>query len=104
VDAGEEYDTAAARDLRQELGTGATLERVVKLPASERTGQEFIWLYRGRHNGPFRLAPSEIELGEFFPAELVDAWVAARPQEFAPGFLECWTAWRAAEAEGKVAR
>ncbi len=92
VDAGEEYDTAAARELQEELGVSAELERVAKLPASERTGQEFIWVYRGRHNGPFRLEPREIELGEFFPADLVTAWAKARPQEFAPGFLECWKA------------
>jgi 16S rRNA (adenine1518-N6/adenine1519-N6)-dimethyltransferase len=96
VDAGEDYDVAAIRELEEELGVTTELQRVVKLPASEQTGQEFIWLYRGRHDGPFRLAPSEIELGEFFPPELVDRWTAARPQEFAPGFLECWRAYRAA--------
>lgn len=92
VDAGEEYDEAASRELGEELGVSADLERLVKLPASERTGQEFIWVYRGRHNGPFRLARQEIELGEFFPPELVAAWVAARPADFAPGFIECWKA------------
>lgn len=97
VDAGEDYDEAAARELEEELGVSAPLERVLKLPASERTGQEFIWLYRGRHNGPFRLARSEIELGEFFAPELVSAWAKARPDDFAPGFLECW-----ATAAGKL--
>ncbi|HMJ06403.1 MAG TPA: hypothetical protein VK474_09140, partial [Chthoniobacterales bacterium] len=67
-----------------------------KLPASDRTGQEFIWLYHGRHNGPFQLAPSEIDDGGFFPVELVTAWLAARPSEFAPGFAECWKAFLAA--------
>lgn len=90
VDAGEEYDEAAKRELREELGVTAALERIAKLPASARTGQEFIWVYRGRHDGPFRLARSEIELGEFFPPELVTAWLRARPNEFAPGFAECW--------------
>ena len=92
VDAGEEYDAAAARELEEELGVSAPLERVLKLPASDRTGQEFIWLYRGRHDGPFRLARSEIELGEFFAPELVSAWLKARPNDFAPGFAECWNA------------
>lgn len=95
VDAGEEYDQAAARELREELGIDASLQRVAKLSASERTGQEFIWLYRGRHDGPFRLARSEIELGEFFAPELVAQWVEARPDDFAPGFVECWKAFRA---------
>ncbi|MFN2508533.1 MAG: 16S rRNA (adenine(1518)-N(6)/adenine(1519)-N(6))-dimethyltransferase RsmA [Chthoniobacterales bacterium] len=95
VNAGEDYDETAARELEEELGVSAALERVAKLPASERTGQEFIWLYRGQHNGPFRLAPSEIEYGDFFPPEIVQGWVQARPEDFAPGFLECWRAWSA---------
>ena len=90
VDVGEEYDQAAERELTEELGVRAPLKRVAKLPASERTGQEFIWLYRGRHNGPFRLARSEIDAGEFFPPDLVGAWLTARPGDFAPGFVECW--------------
>ena len=92
VDAGEDYDVAAARELQEELGVTAALKRIVKLPASERTGMEFIWLYRGRHNGPFQLARNEIELGRFFPPELVTAWLHARPTDFAPGFAECWEA------------
>lgn len=92
VDAGEEYDAAAVRELHEELGVSTPLRRVAKLPASARTGQEFIWIYEGRHDGPFRLARSEIELGDFFPTRLVTAWLQARPTDFAPGFLECWSA------------
>ena len=92
VGAGEDYDETAVRELQEELGVIATLTRLVKLDCSERTGWEFIWLYRGEHDGPFTLARPEIEHGEFFPVEIVDRWVNARPQEFAPGFLECWKA------------
>jgi 16S rRNA (adenine1518-N6/adenine1519-N6)-dimethyltransferase len=95
VDAGEEYARAAARELQEELGVTAELQGVAKLPASEETGQEFIWVYRGLHEGPFRLARAEIDFGAFFPPDLVNAWLAARPQEFAPGFVECWKAYRA---------
>lgn len=98
VDAGEGYDDAAARELQEELGVTASLCRVLKLPASERTGREFIWLYEGEHDGPFQLARSEIELGDFFPVELVTAWLKARPDDFAPGFAECWKAFLAARA------
>jgi 16S rRNA (adenine1518-N6/adenine1519-N6)-dimethyltransferase len=90
------------RELREELGVSADLRRVAKLPASERTGQEFIWLYEGRHEGPFQLARGEIELGEFFPQELVTAWLAARPAEFAPGFAECWKAFLGARVAGEA--
>jgi len=94
VNAGEEYDQSAARELREELGIDAPLVRMAKLSASERTGYEFICLYRGSYDGEFRLEPSEIEAGRFFPAAIVDAWIKARPQEFAPGFIECWRIWR----------
>ena len=97
VEAGEGYDATAIRELKEELGVTAALTRVAKLPASERTGQEFIWLYRAQHDGPFALAPSEIEHGEFFPADVVAEWVKTRPADFAPGFLECWKAFADAE-------
>jgi 16S rRNA (adenine1518-N6/adenine1519-N6)-dimethyltransferase len=92
VEAGEDYDATAARELKEELGVTAELTRVAKLPASERTGQEFIWLYRGEHDGPVDLARTEIEHGEFFPTDIVSRWIKARPDDFAPGFLECWKA------------
>jgi 16S rRNA (adenine1518-N6/adenine1519-N6)-dimethyltransferase len=67
---------------------------VAKLPASERTGHEFICLYRGSYNEGLRLSPSEIEAGRFFPPRIVDRWIKARPRDFAPGFVECWKIWR----------
>ena len=47
-------------------------------------------IYRARHNGPFRLPPSEIEMGGFFTLAHIARWIAARPEDFAKGFLECW--------------
>jgi len=94
VNAGEEYDQAAVRELQEELGIETPLKRVAKLPASERTGHEFIWLYRGSHDSAPRPNPTEIEAGRFFPVTIVDDWIKARPREFAPGFVECWKTWR----------
>ncbi len=96
VEAGEGYDATAIRELQEELGVAAEVTRVAKLPASERTGQEFIWIYQARHDGPFELARSEIEYGQFFPTDVVSAWLKARPDDFAPGFVECWEAFGAA--------
>jgi 16S rRNA (adenine1518-N6/adenine1519-N6)-dimethyltransferase len=93
VNAGEEYDEAARRELNEELGIDVALEKLLKLPASERTGQEFIWLYRGRHARKLQLNLSEIEYGEFFPVALVRDCLAARPNDFTPGFAECWKAY-----------
>jgi len=53
VEANEDYDEAAARELMEELGVSTRLDRIGKLPASEKTGQEFIMVYRGKHDGQF---------------------------------------------------
>jgi 16S rRNA (adenine1518-N6/adenine1519-N6)-dimethyltransferase len=96
VNAGEEYDAAANRELEEELGISAELSRVAKLNATEETGQEFIWLYQGRHDGPFKMPAAEIEYGEFFPMDVAAGWLQARPADFAPGFVECWHVFTAA--------
>ena len=95
VGAGEEYDATAARELREELGATTDLTRVAKLPASEQTGQEFIWLYRGKQEGPFTPARAEIDAVQFFPLEVVARWIEERPGDFAPGFIACWREARA---------
>lgn len=92
VAAGEEYDATAARELTEELGIVAQLTRLAKIPASERTGEEFIWLYRGDHEGPLHPPPSEVEAVEFFPLKWIAEWIEKRPGDFAPGFIECWRA------------
>jgi 16S rRNA (adenine1518-N6/adenine1519-N6)-dimethyltransferase len=97
VDAGEEYPEAAARELAEELGIRTALEEIAQLPASDRTDQEFVCLYRGEYDGPFQLNRSEIEGGAYFPPPIVTGWIAARPGDFAPGFAECWKAYRASE-------
>lgn len=97
VGAGEEYDQTAVRELREELGITAELTPIAKIPASSRTGEEFIWLYRGEYDGRLKPARAEIEAVEFFPLALLERWLAARPDDFAPGFLECWKAFRALE-------
>jgi 16S rRNA (adenine1518-N6/adenine1519-N6)-dimethyltransferase len=90
VEANEDYDEAAARELMEELGLSARLERLGKLPASEKTGQEFIMVYRGKHDGPFTFPCEEISAVEFFPTEIVERWLQNKPEDFAPGFIECW--------------
>ncbi len=92
VDAGEDYAEAAARELEEELGIETELSEIARLPASDRTDQEFVRLYRGEYDGPVRLNRSEIEAGAYFPPSIVTGWIAARPGDFAPGFAECWKA------------
>jgi 16S rRNA (adenine1518-N6/adenine1519-N6)-dimethyltransferase len=94
VSAGENYEETARRELKEELGVTVPLEKISKLPASQNTDQEFIWLYRGLARGDLAPDKSEIEQGAFFPPAVIDDWTSARPQDFAPGFLECWKTYR----------
>src|SRR6476661_6964611 len=94
VVAGEGYDQTARRELKEELGLDVPLERIVKLPASSRTDNEFIWSYRGIVSGDPVPNKCEIERGVFFAPAVIDGWTSARPYDFAPAFLECWKAFR----------
>ncbi len=97
VSAGEDYDATAERELVEELGVTAKLARIGQLPASEQTGQEFIWLYRGEHAGPFQPARAEVDAVQFFAPAAVAQWLKERPGDFAPGFLECWRLYRSGD-------
>lgn len=94
LDHGEDYVTAAARELEEELGLrkvkAESLELVGTLPPTAGNGWEFVHLYRLSHEGPFRWPAAEVEIGAFFPTQLVSDWLAARPGDFSPGFRDCW--------------
>ena len=92
VAAGESYDETARRELKEELGVSIPLQKILKLPGAQRTDHEFIWLYRGVVSGDLFPNKCEIERGRFLPPAVVDGWTLARPEDFAPGFLECWKA------------
>ena len=79
VDAGEDYDNCAIREVEEELGILApkTIEPLFKLEPTLETGMEFIQVYRLTHKGPFTLAADEIDEGDwFFPSELTERVLA----------------------------
>jgi isopentenyl-diphosphate Delta-isomerase len=92
VDCGEDYDAAAVRELKEELGLdiGECPAKVLKIEPCAETGQEHVWVYRCESEGPFTLHPEEIESGRWIsPAELT-RWRAERPGDFAESFLLIW--------------
>jgi 16S rRNA (adenine1518-N6/adenine1519-N6)-dimethyltransferase len=89
VDSGEDYLTAARRELHEELGIDAPpLTPLGRLTPSENTGWEFIEIFTGRHEGPFHPAALEVETGAFFPLEKIRAWAESSPRDFSPVFLQ----------------
>ncbi len=99
LDSGEDYATAAVRELKEELGIEAPTACVGMVPACEATGWEFVELHVAEHSGPMNFAPEEIVTGQFFRVEQIGDWIAARPQDFAGGFLECFKVWQTRQQE-----
>ena len=92
VDAGEDYNAAAARELGEELGLRVEVPpaRWFRVAACPETGEEFVWVFQLVHEGPFELAPLEIDEGRWFePAEL-GRELAERPGRFAASFRLIW--------------
>lgn len=91
LDAGEDYETAARRELQEELGiTDVRLVEVGTLPPTPETGMEHVRLYAALYSGRVSFPSAEIEGVLSFPARLIDRWLAARPQDFANSFALCW--------------
>jgi isopentenyl-diphosphate delta-isomerase type 1 len=92
VDAGEDYDAAAVRELGEELGlkVSAVPPRWFRIEACAETGEEFTWVYRLAHDGPVTPDPAEIERGEWVAPAEVTRRVEARPDEFCSAFRLIW--------------
>lgn len=92
LDAGEDYDACAVRELREEIGLriAAPPVRLFKIAACAETGQEFVWVYRTESEGPFVMHPDEVdELRWLAPAALTQ-WIHDRPQDFASALRLVW--------------
>ena len=97
LDAGEAYLPCAVRELEEELGIRTTPDRLqlaATVPACPGTGMEFVELFTTHSDQPLHWPPAEIETGLWMPPHEIDAWTAARPEDFAEGFLECWQRWQ----------
>ena len=92
VDAGESYAVCAIREINEELGirSGKMLKSLFKLPASEETGMEFIEVYQCIDNGPFILAPDEIEDGNWFSLKEITERVAENDAYLTDSFKTLW--------------
>lgn len=77
--AGEDFDAGARRELREELGVDAPLERLFPFRWADRHTITHGMVYRAFHPGPFRLQPEEIVEGLFLPLEAVFGRAAREP-------------------------
>ena len=93
LDSGESYENAARRELGEEMGiTSENIpEEIARITPSTNTGWEHVRLYRTHYDGTLRFPSAEVDAAMWFPLAEISAWTASHPEDFAPGFLECWS-------------
>lgn len=94
LDAGEDYDEAAVRELDEELGVrcdaGVPPARWFRVEACTETGWEFVWVYRLRYDGPIEVEPAEIQYAEWVAPRDVSTRIGAAPADYCPSFKLIW--------------
>jgi isopentenyl-diphosphate delta-isomerase type 1 len=96
VDSGEDYETAALRELGEEIGLYDPLQfqPVFKEAACAPTGNEFVWVYTCRSDGPFVLDPEEVSEGKWIDLDALERWILEKPRDFAWSFTYLWAKYR----------
>ena len=95
LDAGENYENAAHRELSEELGLTGSLRLLHKTAASEKTSFEHTVLYAFEFRDDHEIVthPTEIAFVQFRSGEWIQNRLRDFPQEFSPAFTELFRWW-----------
>lgn len=86
LDTGETYETAAVRELREELGLTSPLIYRTKLPAGPDTANEHTVLFETTTDTPPKFHPTETSGGEFASLARIRQQLEQTPDQFTPPF------------------
>jgi len=89
VDSGEDYDSAAIRELKEELGvvSESALAYIFKLPAGEYSGQEFVQVYEALTSAVPLLQASELAAARWVSKPELKDWITRDRSQFTKVFL-----------------
>ena len=92
LNAGEDYDACAVRELCEEIGLNVRRppSRWLRLEACPESGNEFVWVYRLTTADALILNSDEIERGVWLMPREVSRLACARPAEYASSFRLIW--------------
>jgi 16S rRNA (adenine1518-N6/adenine1519-N6)-dimethyltransferase len=85
VKAGESYEAAANRGLKEELGINLRLDYETKIPMFSEQEKEMGVVFKGIYDGTFNLDTRELEKAEFYPFEEVMEKFHKKEIEVTPG-------------------
>ena len=89
VNSGEGYESAAYRELKEELGIEVSLKKMNKIKSFYPSGHfVFIELWEGRCDNGFKFDPKEIIKHKFLPVKLVKELIHKNKKQFVPHFIE----------------
>ena len=84
VNPDESYHAAAERELKEELGIEAPLEKAAELPASQETGWEFVSFYTAVTDDTVKLNYEEIQEGKFYSLDEIRTLLLSNEDKFTP--------------------
>jgi isopentenyl-diphosphate delta-isomerase type 1 len=94
VDPQESYADAAAREIEEELGITAALEKIAEFPACRENGWEFTVFYAAVSDDPVRINCAEIAEGGFYPVSAIADWIVRDGEVFTPAFKTLFERYR----------
>jgi hypothetical protein len=59
-------------------------------PACRETDQEFVWLYRANHSGPFQPDPAEVAGLAWFDPPQLELRIQNHPDDFCSCLIHLW--------------
>ena len=98
VNPDESYHEAAERELKEELGIEAPLNKIAKLPASQENGWEFVAFYSAVADDAVMLNHDEIEDGRFYSLREIREFLISSGDKFTPSFKTLFEIYQSIDA------